>query len=148
AGYGAVVVLLPLGDITSGQMRAVAGLVRSHANGTPRTTNDQNLVLPSVPAAALPAVHAALVGMGLGNADAGTLVDVVSCPGMGYCPLASTRAMGVAAPIPAHLWAPRPRGHRPPRSLGHRRRQRRAAVLLGPRGRIGGGRQGSCGPTA
>jgi sulfite reductase beta subunit-like hemoprotein len=84
-GHAAVVVQLPLGDITSEQMRAVGTLVRSHGNGTLRTTNDQNLVLPWIPEAALPAVHAALVDMDLGNADAGTLVDVVSCPGMDYC---------------------------------------------------------------
>src|SRR4030095_11570677 len=103
AGHHAVVVQLPLGDITSEQMRALSGLVRWNGNGTLRTTNDQNLVLPSVPAAALPAVHAALVEMGLGNADAGTLVDVVSCPGMDYCSLAITRSMGVAERVRAHL---------------------------------------------
>ena len=53
-----VVVQLPLGDITSDQMRAVAALVAEHGNGTLRATNDQNLVLPWVPKAALPAVHA------------------------------------------------------------------------------------------
>jgi sulfite reductase beta subunit-like hemoprotein len=119
AGYGAVVVQLPLGDITSGQMRAVAALVRSHGNGTLRTTNDQNLVLPSVPAAALPAVHATLVGMGLGNADAGTLVDVVSCPGMDYCSLAITRSMGVAERIRSHLLDDPATGDGFPARLGH-----------------------------
>ncbi len=103
AGHSAVVVQLPLGDLTTAQMRAVANLVRSHGTGTLRTTNDQNLVLPWIPEAALPAVHAALVDMGLGNADAGTLVDVVSCPGMDYCSLAITRSMGVAERVRAHL---------------------------------------------
>ena len=103
AGHHAVVVQLPLGDVTTEQMRAISALVRSHGNGTLRTTNDQNLVLPSVPDAALPAVHAALIDMGLGNADAGTLVDVVSCPGMDYCSLAITRSMGVAERVRAHL---------------------------------------------
>jgi sulfite reductase beta subunit-like hemoprotein len=103
AGHHAVIVQLPLGDVTSEQMRAISALVRSHGNGTLRTTNDQNLVLPSVRDAALPGVHAALVEMGLGNADAGTLVDVVSCPGMDYCSLAITRSMGVAERIRAHL---------------------------------------------
>ena len=103
AGHHAVVVQLPLGDVTTEQMLAISALVRSHGNGTLRTTNDQNLVLPSVPDAALPAVHAALIDMGLGNADAGTLVDVVSCPGMDYCSLAITRSMGVAERVRAHL---------------------------------------------
>ncbi len=103
AGHRAVVVQLPLGDITSAQMRAVAALVRTHGNGTLRTTNDQNLVLPWIAEASLPAVHAALVEMDLGNGDAGTLVDVVSCPGMDYCSLAITRSMGVAERVRAHL---------------------------------------------
>jgi len=104
-GHVAVVVQLPLGDITTEQLRAVSSLVRSHGNGTLRTTNDQNLVLPWIPEAALAAVHAALVDMDLGNADAGTLVDVVSCPGMDYCSLAITRSMGVAERVRAELLA-------------------------------------------
>jgi sulfite reductase beta subunit-like hemoprotein len=102
-GHATVVVQVPLGDITSDQMRAVARLVVEHGNGTLRTTNDQNLVVPWVPKAALPAVHRALVEIGLGNADAGTVTDVVSCPGMDYCSLAITRSMGVAERIRAHL---------------------------------------------
>ena len=102
-GYRAVVVQLSLGDITSDQMRGVADLVRAHGDGTLRATNDQNLVLPSIPEGALPAVHAGLCGLGLGNDGAGTLVDVVSCPGMDYCSLAITRSMGVAERVRAHL---------------------------------------------
>jgi sulfite reductase beta subunit-like hemoprotein len=103
AGYSAVVVQLPLGDLTSDQMRDAARLVRSHGNGTLRTTNDQNLVLPWIAEAALPAVHGALVATSLGNAGAGTISDVVSCPGMDYCSLAITRSMGVAERVRDHL---------------------------------------------
>jgi sulfite reductase beta subunit-like hemoprotein len=102
-GYATALVQLPLGDITTEQMRAVARLVAVHGNGTLRTTNDQNLVLPWIPQAALPAVHAALLAAGLGNPDAGTVADVVSCPGMDYCSLAITRSMGVAERIRSHL---------------------------------------------
>jgi len=102
-GYAAVLVQVPLGDVTSEQMRAVARIVTAHGNGTLRTTNDQNLVLPWIPNAALTAVHGALVDAGLGNPDAGTVNDVVSCPGMDYCSLAITRSMGVAERIRAHL---------------------------------------------
>jgi sulfite reductase beta subunit-like hemoprotein len=102
-GYVAVVVQLPLGDLTSAQMRTVAALVREHGNGTLRTTNDQNLVLPWIPESVLPALHRALADAELGNPDAGTVTDVVSCPGMDYCSLAITRSMGVAERIRAHL---------------------------------------------
>ncbi len=98
-----VVMHLPLGDITAEQMRAVGALVREHGNGTLRTTNDQNFILPLIGESALPAVHAALVAMDLGDPDASTIADVVSCPGMDYCSLAITRSMGMAERLRAHF---------------------------------------------
>src|SRR5262249_19608338 len=103
AGYRAAGVQLPLGDVTSDQMRALARLASEHGNGTLRTTNDQNIVLPWVPEAALSALHAGLVAIELGNPDVATINDVVSCPGMDYCSLAITRSMGMAERIRAHL---------------------------------------------
>jgi sulfite reductase beta subunit-like hemoprotein len=103
AGYRAVVVQLPLGDITTDQMRALGRLAREHGNGTLRATNDQNLVLPSVAEAALPALHRRLVDIDLANPDASTIADVVSCPGMDYCSLAITRSMGMAERLRAHI---------------------------------------------
>jgi len=104
-GYHAAVVQVPLGDVSSGQMRALARLAREHGNGTIRTTNDQNLVLPWIPEAALPALHAGLAEIELANPDVSSINDVVSCPGMDYCSLAITRSMGMAERIRAHLAA-------------------------------------------
>jgi len=104
-GYRAAMVQIPLGDITADQMRAVARLAREYGNGTIRTTNDQNLVLQWIPEAALPALHAELVAIELGNPDVSSINDVVSCPGMDYCSLAITRSMGMAERIHAHLGA-------------------------------------------
>ena len=124
-----------------------------------------------IPEPALPAVHAALVDIGLGNADAGTIIDVVSCPGMDYCSLAITRSMGVAERVRAHLLddpssgdglcgatrplhgqgerlpqllrpAPR-RRHRPHRPLGDRERRGGASLLLDPGRRLGRARDGA-----
>jgi sulfite reductase beta subunit-like hemoprotein len=103
SGLTTVLVHLPLGDVTADQMRALGRLARAHGNGSLRATNDQNLVVPWVPEAALPAVHAALVDCGLADPDAGTIVDVVSCPGMDYCSLAITRSMGMAERLRDHL---------------------------------------------
>lgn len=103
AGYRSALVQLPLGDLTSDQMRGVARLARDLGNGTIRATNDQNMVLPFIAEGALPALYAGLVGLELGNADVGTINDVVSCPGMDYCSLAITRSMGMAERIRAHL---------------------------------------------
>lgn len=102
-GHRAALVQLPLGDITADQMREVAAIARRHGNATLRTTNDQNLVLPWIPEAALPAVHRELVACGLGNPDVSTVHDVVSCPGMDYCSLAITRSMGMAERLRAAL---------------------------------------------
>jgi sulfite reductase beta subunit-like hemoprotein len=102
-GFRAAIVQLPLGDITSDQMRTVAQLARQHGNGTLRATNDQNLVLPWIPEAALPALHAALADAELAGPDPGSIDDVVSCPGMDYCSLAITRSMGMAERIRHHL---------------------------------------------
>jgi len=90
---------VPLGDITSDELRHVARLAREHGNGTVRATNDQNLVMPSVGTTSLPALHAELEDLGLGDPDVHTITDVVSCPGMDYCSLAITRSMGVAERI-------------------------------------------------
>jgi len=98
-----VIVQLPLGDVSGEQMRLLARVARQYGNGTLRATNDQNLVLPAVPHAALAAVHAELREAGLDEPSAGTVLDVVSCPGMDYCSLAITRSMGVAERLRSHL---------------------------------------------
>jgi sulfite reductase beta subunit-like hemoprotein len=105
AGFVSVVVQLPLGDVTVDEMRRLAALVRQRGNGTLRCTNDQNFVLPWIAESAVAAVHAELEDLGLGNPDAGTIADVVSCPGMDYCSLAITRSMGVAERVRDHLSA-------------------------------------------
>src|SRR5262249_35686709 len=48
AGFRAALVQIPLGDLTSAQMRATARIAHEFGNGTLRATNDQNLVVPWV----------------------------------------------------------------------------------------------------
>ncbi len=103
AGYYAVTITVPLGDYTTAQGRALAALADEHGNGTLRTTNEQNLVLPFISGAALPALHARLEEIGLAEPFANHLTDVVSCPGADYCSLAVTRSMGMAERIRHHL---------------------------------------------
>ena len=102
-GYRTVLVQLPLGDVTSAQMRALGVVARQFGNGTLRATDDQNVVVPWVADGSVTAVHAALVEADLANPDVTTINDVVSCPGMDYCSLAITRSMGMAERIRAHL---------------------------------------------
>ena len=47
----------------------------------------------------LPAVHAALVKAGLGTANVGLISDIIACPGMDYCALATARSIPVAQQI-------------------------------------------------
>ena len=98
-GYSSVTILLPLGDITSAQLRSVADLVEELGNATLRATNDQNLVAPFVADGDLPVVYDRLAALGLAEGNARHLSDVTSCPGADYCSLAVTRSMSVAARI-------------------------------------------------
>src|SRR5262249_28658417 len=79
AGFSSVIVRLPTGDVNPAQFRALARLVVDYADGELRTTNEQNLVFRFVPSWQVPALHAELVAVGLGQAGAMTMADVLSC---------------------------------------------------------------------
>jgi sulfite reductase beta subunit-like hemoprotein len=102
-GYHVATIKLPIGDASAEQLRAIAELSRKYGNGTVRATNQQNLVLRFVPSLKLYALFRGLVAIGLGEADALHITDVVSCPGTDYCSLAITKSMGVASLIREHL---------------------------------------------
>ena len=87
------------GDITAEQMRLVADLAETYAHDELRMSHEQNLVLPHVPRAHLPAVHAALRGAGLATANIGLISDIIACPGMDYCALATARSIPIAQQI-------------------------------------------------
>ena len=87
------------GDATAEQMRVVAGLAETYAHDEIRVSHEQNLVLPHVPRAHLPAVHAALRAAGLATANVGLISDIIACPGMDYCALATARSIPIAQQI-------------------------------------------------
>ena len=101
--YSEVVVSLVLGDITAGQMRAVAALSRAYADGMVRVTVDQNLVLRWVRSGQVPGLYRRLAAAGLGLPGAGTIMDVTSCPGAESCRLAVTQSRGLARLIGDNL---------------------------------------------
>lgn len=103
AGYRVVTVKLPIGDVSSEQMRALGKIARSFGNGEVRTTNTQNFVLRWIPEGRLVRLHRELGLIGLAEPDAGHITDVVACPGLDYCSLAITKSMGVAERIREHL---------------------------------------------
>ena len=47
----------------------------------------------------LPAIHAALSQAGLATANVGLISDIIACPGMDYCALATARSIPVAQDI-------------------------------------------------
>ena len=105
AGYVIATVSVPLGDLTSAQLRVLRDLAASFSDGTLRTTHEQNLLLRWVPEAAVPELHRQLAAAGLGHADAGTIADPVSCPGAEACRLAVTQSRGLARLLQEHVAA-------------------------------------------
>jgi sulfite reductase (NADPH) hemoprotein beta-component len=93
------------GDATSDQMRLLADLAERYGHGDLRISHEQNVILPHVHKSDLPALHAALVQAGLGTANVGLLSDIIACPGMDYCALATARSIPVAQELATHFEA-------------------------------------------
>ncbi len=87
------------GDATSAQMRLMADLAETYGHSELRISHEQNVILPHVHKSDLPAVHAALHQAGLGTANVGLISDIIACPGMDYCALATARSIPVAQQI-------------------------------------------------
>ncbi len=100
-GYGIVTISLkpvggPPGDATADQMDAVADLAERFSGAEIRVSHEQNLVLPDVRLDDLQALHRGLAAAGLAHANAGLVSDIIACPGMDYCALATARSIPVA----------------------------------------------------
>jgi len=103
AGYATVTVALPIGDITSYQLRALADIVRRFTKETIRTTVEQNFVIRWVSQNDLPELYQALDAVGLGAPGAGTIVDIVACPGTDTCKLGISSSRGLTAELRKRL---------------------------------------------
>jgi sulfite reductase (NADPH) hemoprotein beta-component len=93
------------GDASSDQMRLMADLAERYGHGDLRISHEQNVILPHVHKSDLPTLHAALVQAGLGTANVGLLSDIIACPGMDYCALATARSIPVAQELATHFEA-------------------------------------------
>ena len=87
------------GDATSDQMRTVADLAERFAHDELRISHEQNIVLPHVAQADLPAIYRTLKSIGLATANIGLISDIIACPGMDYCALATARSIPIAQDI-------------------------------------------------
>ncbi|MDX8522894.1 nitrite/sulfite reductase [Mesorhizobium sp. MSK_1335] len=87
------------GDATDSQMEAVADIAEKYAFDELRVSHEQNLILPHVARADLKAVYDALVEIGLATANSNLISDIISCPGLDYCALATARSIPIAQEI-------------------------------------------------
>ncbi|MFM2036175.1 MAG: hypothetical protein RL459_1440, partial [Pseudomonadota bacterium] len=87
------------GDADASQLDLAAGLVDQFSAGEARVTHDQNLLLPWVRAADLPALWAAARQAGLARANIRLLSDMIACPGGDFCALANARSIPIAEAI-------------------------------------------------
>ncbi len=103
-GYAVVTVSLkaigaPPGDASADQMDAVADLAEDYSHDEIRVSHEQNLILPHVALDDLPAVYDRLASVGLATPNAGSISDIIACPGLDYCALATARSIPVAQRI-------------------------------------------------
>jgi len=87
------------GDITSEQMRAVADMSDRYSFGELRSTHQQNLVLPHVKQADLPSLYKELEKAGLAADNINLITDIICCPGMDFCALATARSIPISQAI-------------------------------------------------
>jgi sulfite reductase (NADPH) hemoprotein beta-component len=104
-GYVSATATVPLGDLTSEQMRVLAELSRAYGDGTVRVTIDQNLLFRWVSVGDLRELYRRLAAASLGLAEASTVADVASCPGAESCRLAVTQSRGLGRLLEDHLRA-------------------------------------------
>ncbi len=94
-GYATVLVTVPLGDLTSAQMRVLADLALAYGDGGVRVTHEQDLLFRWVHEEDVAEIYRRIAAAGLGLPDAGTIADVTSCPGAESCRLAVTQSRGL-----------------------------------------------------
>jgi len=103
-GYAiATISLKPIGgapgDATAEQMRLMAAVAEAHSLDELRVTHEQNIVLPHVRKDELYFVWSKLKSQGLDAPNKGMVTDIIACPGLDYCNLATARSIPVAQNI-------------------------------------------------
>lgn len=84
------------GDISADQMRAVADLSDEFGYSELRATHEQNLVLPDIKKSDLYTVWQKLKEQKLAADNIGLISDIIACPGLDYCGLATARSIPIA----------------------------------------------------
>ena len=110
-GYGVLTISLkPVGgipgDASAAQMVHMAGLAERYSHDELRISHEQNIVLPHVALADLPEIYDSLASHGLATENVGLVSDIICCPGLDYCALATARSIPVAQRISERFGAP------------------------------------------
>ncbi len=87
------------GDATAEQMRVMATLAERYSFDELRVSHAQNIVLPHVKLEDAYAVWQVLKANDLAAANYGLIGDIIACPGLDYCALATARSIPIAQAI-------------------------------------------------
>ncbi len=107
-GYAIVTISLKTpggtpGDATAQQMQVMAELAERNGHDELRVSHEQNIILPHIHKSHVPDVYNALHAVGLATANIGLVSDIIACPGMDYCALATARSIPIAQEIAARI---------------------------------------------
>ncbi len=102
-GFSTIQVKVYRGDLSPEQFRGLAQIMRDHTGGYARTSIHQNMVLRWVRNESIYDVWERLRELGLADAGADEVGDVVSCPGTDSCKLGITSSMGLNAAVHQRL---------------------------------------------
>ena len=91
------------GDANAEQMRKMAQLARLYGYDELRISHEQNVILPHVKQEDLFDVFTGLQEVGLATANIGLISDIIACPGLDYCGLATARSIPIAQQIALHF---------------------------------------------
>jgi ferredoxin-nitrite reductase len=97
--------VLPVGRLTTEQLRRLAKLADRYGSGTLRLTVWQNLLLPDIPRDDLPAVQREVEAMGLHWSATAVRAGLIACTGAAGCKFAAAHTKQHALEIAEHLEA-------------------------------------------
>jgi len=98
-------VVTPVGRLMVDQLRDLANVADRFGNGEIRLTVWQNLLIPNIPEASLPAALAAITEAGLATEASAVRGGLVACTGSAGCKFAASNTKGHAAMLADYLEA-------------------------------------------
>ncbi len=102
-GHNYIGVVVPVGILTSKQMRRLATLATNYGSGSIRLTPWQNLLLPDIPDAFVETIKRQLVRLGLHHESTNLAGGLVACTGNTGCKWAATDTKGQALRLAEYL---------------------------------------------